>query len=72
MSEFSVVLTAKILGKTAQFVRLGLQQGTLPIGSAVKMPGGRWSYYVSPKLLMEYVGEEAINECLGDKKVRHA
>ena len=26
MSEFSVVLTAKILGKTAQFVRLGLDR----------------------------------------------
>lgn len=68
MSEFSVVLTAKILGKTAQFVRLGLQQGTLPIGSAVKMPGGRWSYYVSPKLLIEYVGEEAVNAGLCEER----
>lgn len=47
---------AKILGKSEQFVRIGLQRNILPIGTAVKM-SSKWTYHISPKLLKEYIGE---------------
>ena len=54
--RISVKEAAEILGVSQQFVRIGLQQGTLPIGTAVKM-SSRWTYHISAKLLQEYVGE---------------
>lgn len=52
---------AKIMGKTAMFVRIGLQRGILPFGYAFKTDesNSRFSYYISPKLFYEYVGEVA-------------
>ena len=44
-----------MMGVSKQFVRIGLQRGTLPIGSAVKMTRN-WSYYISPKLMEEFTG----------------
>lgn len=41
---------------TSQFVRLGLQQKALPIGSATLNPGGTYTYYISPKLFQEFTG----------------
>ncbi len=41
---------------TPQFVRLGLQQKALPIGSATLNPGGTYTYYISPKLFQEFTG----------------
>ena len=52
---------AKILGKSPQFVRIGLQRGVLPIGTAVKM-SSRWTYYISEEQLKKYVGEKSFNE----------
>jgi hypothetical protein len=52
----SVKEAAEILGVSQQFVRIGLQQGTLPIGTAVKM-SSKWTYHISPKLLEEYAGK---------------
>jgi len=48
---------ARLLGKSEQFVRIGLQRGLLPIGTAVQM-SSRWTYHISPKLLRDYTGEE--------------
>lgn len=48
---------AKILGKSEQFVRIGLQRNLLPIGTAVQM-SNKWTYHISPKLLEEYTGAE--------------
>lgn len=48
---------AKVLGKSEQFVRIGLQRNLLPFGVAVKM-SSRWTYHISPKLLAEYVAVE--------------
>lgn len=52
---------AKILGKSPQFVRIGLQRGILPIGTAVKM-SSRWTYHVSEEQLKKYVGEKNFNK----------
>ncbi len=54
--QISVKQAAEIMGKCQQFVRVGLQRGLLPFGTAVKAVT-RWNYYISPKLFYEYVGE---------------
>lgn len=47
---------AKMIGKSQQFVRIGLQRNILPFGFAVQM-SSVWTYHISPKLLSEYIGE---------------
>ena len=61
MKSIPVSIVADILGKTQQFVRIGLQQERLPIGSAVKM-SSEWTYHISYELLKNYVGIEKIAE----------
>lgn len=46
---------AKRLNKSEQFIRIGLQHGRLPFGTAVKV-SNRWNYHISEKLFDEYVG----------------
>ena len=45
---------AELLGISQQHVRVGLQQETLPIGTATKI-SSRWCYHISPGLLKEYI-----------------
>jgi hypothetical protein len=52
----TVKQAAKLLGVSEQFIRIGLQQGVLPIGAAVKM-SERWTYHISLKKLNEYINE---------------
>ena len=47
---------AKLLGKSEQFVRIGLQRGILPFGYAVKM-SSKWAYHVSEHKVFEYLGK---------------
>ena len=47
---------ARLLGKSDQWVRVGLQQGRLPFGTAVQTGKKGFSYHISPKLLYEYIG----------------
>lgn len=47
---------AKALGKSEQFVRIGLQRGVLPFGYAVKM-SSKWTYHISDKKVYEYLGK---------------
>lgn len=53
--SISIKEAAKIMGKSPQFVRIGLQRNLLPFGTAIKM-SSVWTYYISPKLFYEYVG----------------
>lgn len=53
----TVTEAAKTLGKSAQFVRVALQQKILPIGVAVQLTPGRWNYHISRHLLNQYIGE---------------
>lgn len=55
-NNISVKEAAEILGKSQQFVRIGLQRQLLPFGTAVKM-STKWTYHISPKLLKEYIGD---------------
>ena len=52
------------MGKSPQFVRVGLQRGVFPFGTAVKL-SSRWSYHISPELFYEYLNgkkKESNNE----------
>lgn len=50
---------AEILGVSAQFVRIAMQQGLLAIGVAMKMPQStQWTYQISSKLLGDYTGKD--------------
>ena len=59
MKNIPIRTVAELLGKNEQFVRLGLQRGALPIGSAVQT-STEYSYHISYELLKNYVGEERI------------
>lgn len=59
MKSIPIKVVADILGKSQQFVRIGLQQQRLPIGSAVQT-SSEWTYHVSYELLKNYIGEERI------------
>lgn len=53
--RIAVKEAAQILGVSPQFIRIGMQQRVLPIGTAVKM-SSVWTYHISPKLLEDYMG----------------
>ena len=51
--RISVTEAAKMMDVTPQFIRYGLRQGVLPIGSAVKFDG-RYVYYISSDRVDKY------------------
>lgn len=51
----SVKECAELLGKSEQWVRVGLQRGRLPFGYAVKL-SSRWSYHISKHQVHQYLG----------------
>lgn len=53
--SISIRDAARILNKSEQYIRIGLQTKRLPFGVAVKM-SSQWSYYISPKLFYEFTG----------------
>ena len=55
-SNLPIAVAAKLMNKSKQFVRVGLQQGKLPFGYAVKVGGNKFTYYISPKKFTEYTG----------------
>lgn len=74
MKNIPVNITARILGVAEQYVRIGLQQQRLPIGSAVQT-SSQWTYHISYELLKNYVGldkinnyEQTKNDCLNQRQ----
>lgn len=63
MSEASISPedAARILNKSVQFIRIGLQKERLPFGTAVLIDK-QWSYHISSKLLAEYIGEDNLKK----------
>lgn len=59
--RITVSQAADLMNVSPQFIRIGLQKGTLPIGSAVKM-SSRWTYHISGHLLEKYLGERKEKE----------
>ena len=65
IKKISVKEAARCMGKSDQFVRIGLQRGLLPFGNAVPGTGSNWNYYINPAKFREYVGAEAFNTFFG-------
>ena len=55
MGRISVEEAGRIMGVTAQFVRVTLQQEKVDWGYAVRMPGGRYTYYVNEERLKDWL-----------------
>lgn len=47
MKKMTVEEAAKLMGASTQFVRESLKADKFPWGVATKMPGGRYSYWIS-------------------------
>lgn len=61
MAKITTVEAAAIIDTSPQYVRVAMQRGVLPIGTAVKM-SSVWTYNISPKLLEEYSGKDIEKE----------
>jgi hypothetical protein len=48
--------TARLMGKSQDFVRIGLQRNLLPFGYAVKTGKQRFSYFISKQKFTEATG----------------
>lgn len=46
---------AKQLNKSEQYIRIGLQMGRLPFGSAIKVSPKRWSYHIPDEAFEKYM-----------------
>lgn len=54
-NRISVERAAKLLGASPQFIRIGLQQGMLDFGMAVKM-SRNWTYVITKQKFEEKTG----------------
>lgn len=59
--SISVKQASKEMGKSEQFIRIGLQTNRLPFGSAVLI-STHWTYYISPSRFYSFVGKEMKKE----------
>lgn len=57
----SIKEASKLMGKSEQFIRVGLRNNRLPFGVAVQL-SSQWTYYISPKLFYDYIGYKAIQK----------
>lgn len=46
VKKITIREAARCMGKSDQFVRIGLQRGLLPFGNAVPGTGNNWNYYI--------------------------
>jgi hypothetical protein len=66
VERISVKSTSDLTGLSQLTIRLGLQYGTLPFGTAIKTSKHRTVYHISPAKLAEYLGitvEQVKGEC---------
>lgn len=59
--NLKILEVAEKLEKSQQYVRVGLQRGILPFGSAVKM-SSKWTYHISANKFYEYMGTKGVKE----------
>jgi len=57
-ARVSVTEAAARMGVNPQFLRMGLRAGKFPFGTAVQMPGGRWSYHINAGRFRRYMAGE--------------
>lgn len=57
MNKITINDVAQALGKSPQFIRVCLQRGLLPFGTACKMPRfNNYTYIIYPAKFREYIG----------------
>lgn len=59
LPKITPAMAAELAGKSAQFIRIGMQRSLLdpPIGTAFKFSGSeRYCYDIRPQKLAEYLG----------------
>lgn len=55
-------IAAEYLGVSIPYIHARLRSGMAAYGDAVLNPGGKWSYYISPGMLVAYkTGTLALN-----------
>lgn len=54
-NRLSVAQAASLLNASEQYIRIGLQQGVLKFGTAVKM-SGNYTYVITKQKFEEYTG----------------
>lgn len=67
VGNITVAEAAAVLHKSQQFVRIGMQQKALPIGTALKM-SSKWTYNITEGLLAAYTGTDVAAEVLEIRK----
>lgn len=64
-----VELAAKLLDVSQSYIRVGLQLGRLPFGTAVNIgEGKKWTYQISPGLLKEYINGKSLKNYFEENK----
>lgn len=53
---------AKLLNKSPQFVRIGLQRGILPFGVAIRINGSKYTYFINEYQVKKYLGLDEKDE----------
>lgn len=53
--RLSIAEAAEIMGVSKAYIRVGLQRGLLPFGTAIKM-SSRYTYYIPKSKFYEYMG----------------
>ncbi len=70
MKKITIKRAAQLLGKGELYVRECIKDGSLPIGTATKLPGSeRWNFTISPAALAEYLGC-SVGELYGEPEER--
>lgn len=59
MKKITIKEAANLMHKSPQFIRVGLQTGKLPFGSAVKV-SKRWNYIIYPDLFYKFIGVKEV------------
>lgn len=55
-NRLSISRAAELMGVSAQFIRIGIRQGLFPWGYAVRISGGRYTYFISKNKFAEETG----------------
>lgn len=56
VKNITVSKAAKLMGVGVNFIKAGLRQNRFPFGTALKINGNKYSYYISPVKFAEYIG----------------
>lgn len=65
MEKISIRKAADLLNCSNQFLRVALQQGKLPFGTAVKMSKRNYTYYINPKQFYKFIGIDVLSDTNG-------